>query len=261
MRFKLKCAWLFLSASQDFAAVTPSFAGGDIDEDKVGVVSGFEDQGLFDIGAGLIVGGELVSVDGQRAVEEIQEDPATVGSLENEFLFSVQVAAIDRRIGVEGDGVGYSLAGGNGEEPVFPLAGVVGFLIVGGPEAGLVGEDPDLAEVDRLCGEVELGVRQAGTGGHPLDISGPDDGLVAHAVLVGDLAVENNGDNFHFLVGVCGEAGPGLDDIVIEDPQGPELDIGGVEVAGKREKPIGLQPAEIGEMTVRRFDDRNHGYS
>ena len=49
----------------------------------------------------------------------------------------------------------------------------------------LLGEYPDLKKVDRVrFGGIEFAVTHARAGGHPLDVTGPDNRTVAHAVLV-----------------------------------------------------------------------------
>jgi hypothetical protein len=70
-------------------------------------------------------------------------------------------------------------------------------------------------------------VDDAAAGGHPLDVAGGDDALIAHAVAVLDVTGEDVGDGLDAPVGVPGEAfeivlGPVIAKIVQEE-KGVEL--------------------------------------
>ena len=43
---------------------------------------------------------------------------------------------------------------------------------------------------------------------------------------------------------------PGRDDIIIEDAQGPELNVLGIVIRGERKEPVGLEPARVGEVSL-----------
>jgi len=91
-------------------------------------------------------------------------------------------------------------------------------LVVCGFESGLVRIDPDLVEVNGLVSEVKFRVGQTGAGGHSLHVPCLDDRLVSHTVLMGHLALENNGDDFHFLMGMGGESASWFNHIIVEYP-------------------------------------------
>ena len=114
-------------------------------------------------------------------------------------------------------------------------------------------------ELDGLTPQVELRVREPRPGGHALDIAGLDHGRVTHAIAVGYLAAHDDGYNLHLLVRVRGEPRPGLDHVVVEDAQGPELDVLRIVVVGEGEEPVRLQPAEIAEVAIPCADRADHG--
>jgi hypothetical protein len=54
------------------------------------------------------------------------------------------------------------------------------------------------------------------------------------------------------------EAGPWLDHIIVENPQGSKLNIEGIIVIRKGKDPVGFEPTEVGEMTLVCRNDLNH---
>src|SRR5262249_10481559 len=97
---------------------------------------------------------------------------------------------------------------------------------------------------------IELAVHDAGARGHALDVAGADGGTVAHAVLVGDGAVEDVGDDLHVAVGMRAEALAGGDAVVVDDAQGAKTHVRGVVVVGEREREARVEPPEVGVATL-----------
>ena len=73
--------------------------------------------------------------------------------------------------------------------------------------------------------EIELGMADPCARGHALHVTGSYHGLRPEAILMRHFAVENDRDDFHFLVGMRAEASVWGDNIVIEHAQGAKLDI------------------------------------
>ena len=82
--------------------------------------------------------------------------------------------------------------------------------------------DPDLEERGRLRLEIVFGVADAGAGAHHLHVAGFGAALVAQAVLVGDRAFADIGDDLHVGVRVRREAGVRRDLVVVPDAQAPQ---------------------------------------
>lgn len=73
-------AWLLFSfALERFPAVSPTLAGRHIDEDKFGLLLGFENQRFFDVDAALILGLDDLTVCDHFAVGHIDKNPASSG--------------------------------------------------------------------------------------------------------------------------------------------------------------------------------------
>jgi hypothetical protein len=61
--------------------------------------------------------------------------------------------------------------------------------------------------------------------GHALDVARLDHRFIAQAILMRDLPLQHDGNDFHFLMRVRPKAGLGLDNIIVKDPQRPPLNI------------------------------------
>ena len=98
-------------------------------------------------------------------------------------------------------------------------------------------------------GVVELAVHHAAAGAHALHVAGRDALDVAHAVLVGEVALQHIADDFHVAVPVGAEAGTRRDAVLVDDAQVAPAHVGGIVVTGERKAVVGLQPAVIGIAT------------
>src|SRR5688572_16615036 len=82
-------------------------------------------------------------------------------------------------------------------------------LLVAGVDAVLLRQDPDLEEVHELrLRRIEFAVRDAGAGGHALDVTGANDRSRAHRVLVLEAALEDVGDDLHVAMRMASETLP-----------------------------------------------------
>src|SRR5262249_19742135 len=114
-----------------------------------------------------------------------------------------------------GAGVGVGEAGGLGVSDgvclgawadgglpcVLAVVRVEGTRVMGGSDAWLLGEDPDLEEVGVIVmGSVVFGVADAAASTHDLYVAGVDDLFGTDTVLVGQGAFERDGDDLHVLV-------------------------------------------------------------
>ena len=97
-----------------------------------------------------------------------------------------------------------------------------------------------------LIGRVEFAVRDAPSGAHQLNLAGLQRPAVAEAVAMRQGTLQHVAENFHVAVRMRAEALSAGDAIVVDDPQRPEAHVGGIEVIGKRERVLRLQPAVIG---------------
>src|SRR5690606_27342446 len=70
--------------------------------------------------------------------------------------------------------------------------------------------------------------------------------LVAHAVLVGDRALADIGDDFHVRMRMRRKAGARLDGVVVPHPQRAPVDARRIVVLGEGEMMPGVEPAVVG---------------
>jgi hypothetical protein len=120
-------------------------------------------------------------------------------------------------------------------------------------EAGAIGLDPDLDEMKPVgLRGIILAVLHPAAGAHDLDLAGLELGVIAKAVAVLDGPFEDIREDFHVPVPVRRETHPRVDEVLVDDPQGPETHVGGVVIIGEAEAVPGHQPAVIGEPTLLR---------
>ncbi|EFK96889.1 hypothetical protein LDC_1093, partial [sediment metagenome] len=142
-------------------------------------------------------------------------------------LGAVEQAGMQGGIGMDRHRAVAAVAGRHQRQPAALGRGVEVLLLVAWRDASLRRLDPDLQEVrGAVGGMVELAVLHAGAGAHALHVAGADDarvgrtrGAIAHAVLVGERAVEHVADDLHFAVAMGAEAGAGCDAVFVDDAQ------------------------------------------
>ena len=119
--------------------------------------------------------------------------------------------------------------------------------------------DPDLEDLGRLRLQIVFGVTDTGAGAHHLNVARFGAALVAEAVLMGDRALADIGDDFHVGVGCGGKAGVRRDLVVVPHPQGAVAHIAGVVVTAEREVVFCFQPAVVGAAEPVEGSEFNHG--
>ena len=112
--------------------------------------------------------------------------------------------------------------------------------------AAAVRDDPDLEDPGGLGFQVVLRMDDAGTGAHHLHVAGLGAALVAQAVLVGDRAFADIGDDLHVTVRVRREAAAGGDLVIVPDPQAAPVLALRVIVVGEGKMMTRVQPAVVG---------------
>jgi hypothetical protein len=106
---------------------------------------------------------------------------------------------------------------------------------------------------------VELAVHHAAPGAHALNIARRDALDVAHAVLVRQVALQHVADDLHVAMAVRTEARAGRDAVFVDDAQVAPAHVGRVDILGKREAVIRLEPAVIGMASCLGFAKGQHG--
>ena len=76
--------------------------------------------------------------------------------------------------------------------------------------------------------------------------AGLDRGAVTHAILVGELAFDDIGEDLHVVVRVHREAAAGLDGVVVHDPQRVEAHVVGIKEVREGKSKTGIKPAVVG---------------
>src|SRR5436309_8632004 len=100
------------------------------------------------------------------------------------------------------------------------------------------------------AGRIELAVRDPRARRHPLHVARPDDRAAAEAVLVLEHALEDEGEDLHVAVRVGAEALPGIDPVLVDDPQHAEPHVSRVVVAVEGEAVAAGETGEAGRAAV-----------
>ena len=98
----------------------------------------------------------------------------------------------------------------------------------------------------RLRGIV-FAVLHPAAGAHDLNLARLELGVVTEAVAMLDGPFEDIREDLHVTMPVRRETHRRVDEVLIDDPEGPETHVGGVMVIGETEAVPGHQPAMIGE--------------
>lgn len=99
----------------------------------------------------------------------------------------------------------------------------------------------------------------AGACTHYLHITRFGTAFVTQAVLVGDRAFTDIGDDFHVPVRVRRETAASRNQVVVPDSQVAPVHTGGVVVLGKREMVMGIEPAVVGVAEAFEGSQLQHG--
>lgn len=95
---------------------------------------------------------------------------------------------------------------------------------------------------------------------HSLNVPGPDDGAVAHTVLVLDASLENVGENLHVPVRVRAETLRRPDPILVDHAQAAKPHVGRVMVIGKGERVVRVEPAVLKMASFRGLSDADQDF-
>ena len=87
-------------------------------------------------------------------------------------------------------------------------------------------------------------MHDAGASAHALHGAALNHRAVALAVAVIEGAVEDDGQDLHLAVGMCSEARPRRDLVLVDDPQGTETHALRIVPAAEREAVAAVEPAE-----------------
>ena len=93
---------------------------------------------------------------------------------------------------------------------------------------------------------VEFAVLHPTAGRHVLQPAAVHVALVAHAVFVGQSTLHHVGHDFSIAVWVRPEASQRLHEVVVHDPQRPEVGVRRIAVFREREMKARLEPVAIG---------------
>jgi hypothetical protein len=150
------------------------------------------------------------------------------------------------RVGADGQGVGVVLeTAGQGDEAARPVALRERLGAPRRRTAPLVRLDPDLEQGRGFGFEIVFGVADARSGAHHLHITGFGAAFVAKAVLVGDGAFADVGDDLHVRMRMGRKAGVRGDLVVVPDPDRTPAHALRIIVTGEREVVLGVQPAVV----------------
>ncbi len=97
---------------------------------------------------------------------------------------------------------------------------------------------------------VELAVLDARAGRHSLHVAAADDGAVAHAVAMRELAFEHVRDDLHVAMRVSAEALARLHPVLVDDAQVPVAHEARVVVVRERKGVATVEPAQVGAAPV-----------
>ncbi len=99
----------------------------------------------------------------------------------------------------------------------------------------------------------------AAAGAHHLHVTGFGTAFVAQAVLVGNGAFADIGDDFHVAVWVLRKTGTGGDHVIVPHPQVAPVHAAGVMVLGEREMVMGVEPSVVGATQGCERSELDHG--
>lgn len=232
----------------------------EVEEEEFGGLLGGDDEAFFlgNLGAVARLKKQAVEVDGSPG--DLDPGVAAIGDFVDHALAGVQDRGEGRHFLMNRHRAVAAVAGGDeAETSALFFLGDRGLFVAGG-EAFFPGQDPDLQEVNVFdAGVVELAVRDTRSGGHPLDVTGPDHRTITQAVLVFQGSLQNVGDNFHVSVRMRAETLGGGHAILVDDAQLPEAHHSRIVIVPERKSVIGVQPAEVEMTTILRPPNRYHG--
>ena len=91
----------------------------------------------------------------------------------------------------------------------------------------------------------KISLRNAGSGGDPLNIAGMHHGLRAHAVFVLERSADDVADDFEVAMRVCAEALAGLNPVFVNHAQAAKPHVPRIMVFAERERMLGVEPTVV----------------
>src|ERR1035437_2757286 len=105
---------------------------------------------------------------------------------------------------------------------------------------------------------VELAVHDSGAGADALQIVDVQHLEISHAVLVGQSAAQDVGENLHVLVTMRAESLAGADAVFVDHAQRSETHVLGVVISREGKGVVAVQPAVIGMAALVALANRDH---
>ncbi|MNT67682.1 hypothetical protein D3C72_2058470 [compost metagenome] len=105
---------------------------------------------------------------------------------------------------------------------------------------------------------VELGVHHSAAGAHPLHVARLDGRTAAHAVLVGNRAVQHIGDDLHVPMAMRAETTAGRNAVVIDHAQRAKSHVRRVVIVGEGKRVKRIEPAMVGMTPFGSAANRKH---
>src|SRR6185437_11058450 len=157
----------------------------EIEQQQLGVGVGFDRDALLVFDGGAVAFAHLGVVEREDAAGDLHPDSAAGRDVVRDALARGEIGDEEARILIERQRAVPTIRRGDEAQLALPLVAREGLLLIARRQAGALGNEPDLEEMDRLgWRRVELAVDDAGAGAHVLHLAGPYHGAVAEAVLV-----------------------------------------------------------------------------
>src|SRR5713226_4333957 len=108
---------------------------------------------------------------------------------------------------------------------------------------------------------VELAVRYARPGAHPLHVAGPNHRTVAHAVAMFQRAGQNVGNDLHVAMRMRRKTLTRCDPVFVDDAQTAPVHVRRIVISIEREGVIRIEPPVIKVAAIFGFANRDHSWS
>ena len=132
-------------------------------------------------------------------------------------------------------------------------------LRIGGLQALLLRDDPDLKEMNRIVLRgIELGTANTGSRRHKLDVARADHRAAAKGIAVRQPALEDIRKDLHVLMAVGIETAAPCHPVIIDDPERAEAHMARIVILAKRKAVMAVEPAKIGMAAFGRLAMNDH---
>lgn len=189
--------------------------------------------------------GEWNIVHSNVPTRDLQESGATGNKMMLQYRSIRDDARIERGVLMNGEAIVLAIVRRDAAEGIALVLIVKSPLFVAGMQSVLRGIDPDLEQMDGRVRAVELAVNDSRAGGHPLDVTGGNNSLVAHRIFMLNGTRENIGNDLHVAVRVHAESSSGGDAVLIDNSKRPKMNMRWIVIIGKRKSMVGIEPSMI----------------